>query len=346
MPISCDNRCSHASLVENEAPGKQIPQNRNTRTIKHIKMLSESHIHVKQLAKKGQDNVLILGAAGRDFHDFMTYWSHLPNTEVVAITAQQIPGIDNRIFPAELCHNEENGNLYPHGIQIAPEEDLESLIKSKKVTTCVLAYSDLKFETVQSLAARVNAAGAKFVQLPPILTMLESSKPVIAVCASRTGVGKSQTTRYIAKYLKSKGLRVAAVRHPMPYDKDLLSQRCQRYEKEEDMDKYHCTIEEREEYDRHIANHTLLFAGVDYQMILREAEKDADGKLKICRRLEIVTACAAHTLLPFLQSFSGTEATMTFPSSSQTCTLRSSIPCVQRTKRVTIQERRMCAWPT
>jgi predicted GTPase len=108
--------------------------------------------------------------------------------------------------------------------------------------------------------------------------MLESSKPVIAVCASRTGVGKSQTTRYIAEYLKSKGLKVAAVRHPMPYDKNLLSQRCQRYEKEEDMDKYHCTIEEREEYDRHIATGTLLFAGVDYQMILREAEKEADGK--------------------------------------------------------------------
>ncbi|GKZ00846.1 hypothetical protein MPSEU_001036300 [Mayamaea pseudoterrestris] len=239
-------------------------------------MLSSSRFHVKQLAKKGQDNVLILGAAGRDFHDAMSYWFLLPNTKVKAITAQQIPGINKRIFPPELCRNDENDNLYPHGVQIHPEEELESLISGMQVTTCALAYSDLKFETVQSLAARVNAAGAKFVQLPPILTMLESTKPVIAVCASRTGVGKSQTTRYIAKYLKSKGLKVVAVRHPMPYDKDLLSQRCQRYETYQDMDKYNCTIEEREEYDRHIASGTLLFAGVDYEMILREAEKEAD----------------------------------------------------------------------
>lgn len=159
---------------------------------------------------------------------------------------------------------------------IYPEDDLEKLVKQFDATTCALAYSDLSYDTVQSLASRVNALGCKFVQLPPSLTALPSSKPVIAICATRTGVGKSQTTRYVADYLKKMGKKIAVVRHPMPYDQVLLKQRCQRYEVVEDMDKYDCTIEEREEYELHIQEGNLLFAGVDYEMILREAEKEAD----------------------------------------------------------------------
>jgi len=227
------------------------------------------------------EKVIIMGAAGRDFHDFITYWSTKPNTEVKAITETQIPGIDNRVFPKELCRNDKNGNLYPKGIQIYPEDSLEDLIRQTKATTCALAYSDLPYNVVGSLASRVNAAGCKFVQLSPESTMVESTKPMIAVCASRTGVGKSQTTRYIANYFKDKGLKVAVIRHPMPYDKDLLSQAVQRYETVEDMDKYHCTIEEREEYWKHIVDGNLLFAGVDYPAILREAEKEADGTLSL-----------------------------------------------------------------
>lgn len=139
-----------------------------------------------------------------------------------------------------------------------------------------MAYSDLSYHTVQSLASRVNAAGCQFIQLPPAATQLKSIKPLVSIVASRTGVGKSQTTRWVANYYKNKGLKVAAIRHPMPYDKDLTFQRCERFETMEDMDKYRCTIEEREEYYRHIEDGTLLFAGVDYEMILREAEKDAD----------------------------------------------------------------------
>ena len=228
-----------------------------------------------------KDNVIILGAAGRDFHDFITYWSKKPNTEVKAFTAAQIQGIDSRVFPKELCNNDLNGNLYPNGIRIHPEASLEDLIQQTGATTCALAYSDLPYETVGSLASRVNAAGCSFVQLPPEATMVESTKPLIAVCASRTGVGKSQTTRYIANYFKDKGLKVAVIRHPMPYDQDLLSQSVQRYEKVSDMDKYKCTIEEREEYWKHILDGNLLFAGVDYPQILKEAEKEADGEFMI-----------------------------------------------------------------
>ena len=206
----------------------------------------------------------------------MTYWSKQPNVQVEAFTATQIPGIDNRHFPPEMCNNQQNENIYPNGLNVHPESALEELIESTKADTCALAYSDLSYDTVQKLASRVNAAGCKFVQLPPRLTMLESTKPVVSVCASRTGVGKSQTSRYIARYFRDKGLKVAACRHPMCYDKDLLSQRFQRFETEEDMDKYNCTIEEREEYFGHIRDGTLLYAGVDYEMILRDAEKYAD----------------------------------------------------------------------
>lgn len=222
------------------------------------------------------DRVIILGAAGRDFHDFMTYWATKPNTQVVCFTETQIPGIENRQFPAELCHNDMNGNMYPDGLPIYSQDQLDELIQRYNANICTLAYSDLKYETVQSLASRVNAVGCQFIQLAPSQTQLVSTKPLVAIVASRTGVGKSQTTRYVAKYYKSHGLRVAAIRHPMPYDQDLISQRCQRYEVMADLDKYRCTIEEREEYFRHIEDDTLLFAGVDYEMILREAEKDAD----------------------------------------------------------------------
>ena len=223
-----------------------------------------------------KEKVIILGAAGRDFHDFLTYWSKQPNVEVKCFTETQIPGIDNRHFPAEMCNNHLNDNLYKNGLDIYPEASLEELIKRFEADTCSLAYSDLPYDTVQSLASRVNAAGCKFVQLSPKMTQVESSKPVVAVVASRTGVGKSQTTRYVANYYKNKGLKVAVARHPMPYDSDINSQRCQRYEVMEDMDKYRCTIEEREEYFRHIEDGNLLFAGVDYEMILRQAEKEAD----------------------------------------------------------------------
>lgn len=208
----------------------------------------------------------------------MVYWSTRPNTYVVCFTETQIPGIENRLFPPDLCHNDRNGTLYPHGIQIYPESMLEELIVKYGATICTLAYSDLSYQTVQSLASRVNAAGCQFVQLPPQYTQLvpTSKTPIVALVASRTGVGKSQTTRFVARYYKSRGLRVAVVRHPMPYDADLSSQRCQRYECMADMDKYRCTIEEREEYYRHIEDGTLLFAGVDYEMILHEAERDAD----------------------------------------------------------------------
>ena len=149
-----------------------------------------------------KENLIILGAAGRDFHDFITYWSVHPNVDVKCFTGTQIPGIENRKFPAEMCNNDKNNNKYPNGIQIYPERSLERLVEDLGADTVALAYSDLSYDTVQSLAARANAAGCKFVQLPPSATMVESIKPVVAVCASRTGVGKSQTTRYIAKVCK------------------------------------------------------------------------------------------------------------------------------------------------
>jgi predicted GTPase len=252
-------------------------------TRRNLRVLPTVKAAHRFFASAGKENIIILGAAGRDFHDFITYWSKKPNTEVKAFTGQQIPGIDHRKFPKELCNNELNGNLYPDGIRIFPEATLEDLIHRTNATTCALAYSDLSYDTVGSLASRVNAAGCKFVQLPPAATMVASKKPVVAVCASRTGVGKSQTTRYVANYFKNKGLKVAVIRHPMPYSQDLMSQRVQRYEKESDMDKHNCTIEEREEYWKHILDGNLLFAGVDYPSILREAEKEADGML-ICQQ--------------------------------------------------------------
>lgn len=215
--------------------------------------------------------VLVLGAAGRDFHDFNVYWKDHPHYEVVGFTAAQIPDIEKRSFPAALA-----GPKYPNGIPIFQEERLEDLIRELNVDLCTLAYSDLAYAEVMHKAARAASAGAAFTLLSPHQTQLKSKKPVIAICATRTGCGKSQTSRYLAKILKDMGLKVAAVRHPMPYGGDLTKQVCQRFEKLEDLDLHECTIEEREEYEPHIMAGNLVYAGVDYQKILTEAEKEAD----------------------------------------------------------------------
>ncbi len=219
---------------------------------------------------KDQVKVIIVGAAGRDFHDFNTFWRNDPRYHVVAFTAAQIPDIHGRTYPPELC-----GKRYPDGIPIEPEEKLSELIKKHDVDQVAMAYSDLPYEEVMHKAAIVNAAGADFRIMGPKHTMLVSTKPVIAVCAVRTGCGKSQTSRAVASILKSMGKRVAAIRHPMPYG-DLTKQICQRFATIEDMDHHDCTIEEREEYEPHILAGNIVFAGVDYEKILREAEKEAD----------------------------------------------------------------------
>lgn len=214
--------------------------------------------------------VLILGAAGRDFHNFNTVYRDNADYEVVAFTATQIPDIDDRKYPARLA-----GSLYPDGIPIVPEDELESLIAEKSIDLCVLAYSDLSDNTVMELASRCNAAGADFTMLGVKRTMLASSKPVIAVTAVRTGCGKSQTTRKVADVLKAAGRKVVAIRHPMPYG-DLVAQKVQRFATIDDLKKHKCTIEEMEEYEPHIASGVIVYAGVDYEAILREAEKEAD----------------------------------------------------------------------
>lgn len=214
--------------------------------------------------------IVILGAAGRDFHVFNTVYRDDPTVRVVAFTAQQIPHIDGRHYPAELA-----GPGYPDGIPIRPEDDLEEIIASEGVTRCVMAYSDVSHEYVMHMASRVNAAGPDFEIGGAERTMLPSSKPVVAVTASRTGVGKSQTSRAVANVLREAGLRVSVVRHPMPYG-DLLKQRVQRFAGEDDLVRYEATIEEREEYEPHIANGSAVFAGVDYEAILRAAEAEAD----------------------------------------------------------------------
>jgi predicted GTPase len=214
--------------------------------------------------------VVIMGAAGRDFHNFNTCFRNNRGFEVVCFTAEQIPDIAGRRYPPEL-----SGRLYPRGIPIHPETDLPEIISKKKIDMVVLAYSDLPHMEVMHKASLVNALGPDFVLMGTRDTMLKSSKPVIAVTAVRTGAGKSQTTREISRILKSLGKKVVVVRHPMPYG-DLSKQICQRYEKYEDLDKYDCTIEEREEYEPLIEESHLLFAGVDYQRILKEAEKEAD----------------------------------------------------------------------
>lgn len=214
--------------------------------------------------------VIIMGAAGRDFHNFNVFFRDKEEYEVVAFTATQIPNIDGRIYPPEL-----SGKLYPKGIKIYHENELTDLVKKFNVDEVVFAYSDVTFEHVMTKASEANAAGASFNLLGLNQTMLKSSKPVVAVLAVRTGCGKSQTSRYVANLLKNAGKKVAAIRHPMPYG-DLNAQRVQRFASIEDLHKYNCTIEEMEEYEPHIVNGTIVYAGVDYEEILRQAEKEVD----------------------------------------------------------------------
>jgi predicted GTPase len=217
-----------------------------------------------------RERVIILGAAGRDFHNFNVYFRDNEKYEVVAFTATQIPNIEGRQYPASLA-----GDLYPQGISIHPEDELEELIDKFNVQQAIFSYSDVSHEYVMHVASRVIASGADFRLMGLNSTLLESTKPVVAVCAARTGSGKSQTSRYIADALINLGHRVAVVRHPMPYG-DLAKQAVQRFETYADLDKYECTIEEREEYEPHIDRSVIVFAGVDYEKILRQAEKDAD----------------------------------------------------------------------
>lgn len=215
-------------------------------------------------------NVIIMGAAGRDFHNFNVWFRGNEAYNVVAFTATQIPNIDGRVYPTELA-----GDLYPNGIKIYEEKELPQLIKDLKVDEVVFAYSDVTFEYVMTKASLVNAAGASFRLMGAAETEVASTKPVVAVLATRTGCGKSQTSRKIVKLLRDAGKKVVAIRHPMPYG-DLVKQKVQRFAELSDLDKHECTIEEREEYEPHIALGGIIYAGVDYEAILREAEKEAD----------------------------------------------------------------------
>ena len=216
-------------------------------------------------------NVIIIGAAGRDFHNFNTYYRNNDACNVVAFTAAQIPDIEGRKYPAELA-----GKLYPDGISIYAEEDLTKLIKDLDAEDCVFSYSDVSYQHVMSIGAKVNAAGANFVMLGPKHTQIKSIKPVISVGAVRTGCGKSQTSRRIIEILMGKGLKVVAIRHPMPYG-DIAAQKVQRFATLDDIDKHNCTVEEMEEYEPHVVRGNVIYAGVDYEAIVREAEKDPKG---------------------------------------------------------------------
>jgi predicted GTPase len=214
--------------------------------------------------------VLIAGAAGRDFHNFNLVYRDRPEYEVVAFTATQIPNIDGRRYPAQLA-----GSLYPQGIPILPESALEQLVREHEIDSVVFAYSDVTHEHVMHVGSRALAAGASYHLISPHDTMLATPKPSVAICAVRTGSGKSQTTRHVAALFREAGKRVAVLRHPMPYG-DLAEQAVQRFEKYEDLDTADATIEEREEYEPHIAEGNLVFAGIDYERILRAAEREAD----------------------------------------------------------------------
>ena len=213
---------------------------------------------------------IILGAAGRDFHNFNTVYRNDPGHRVVAFTATQIPGIEGRVYPPSLA-----GPLYPDGIPIHPEEELPRLIRELQADLCVFSYSDVSYPHVMHLASLCAAAGADFTLLGADRTMLRSTLPVIAITAVRTGAGKSQTTRFISNLIKNRDLRVVAIRHPMPYG-DLAAQACQRFATYDDLTSERCTIEEREEYEPHIDNGFVVYAGVDYEQILRAAEREAD----------------------------------------------------------------------
>lgn len=213
---------------------------------------------------------IIMGAAGRDFHNFNVFFRDNSDYQVVAFTATQIPNIEGRRYPAELA-----GSLYPQGILIYPESELSDLIRTLKADQVVFAYSDVSHEYVMHKASEVLAAGADFRLMGVQGTQLKSSKPVVSVCAVRTGSGKSQTTRRVSKILINMGFKVAAIRHPMPYG-DLVKQAVQRFADYSDLDKYECTIEEREEYEPHLDNGVIVYAGVDYERILRQAEQEVD----------------------------------------------------------------------
>jgi len=214
--------------------------------------------------------IVIMGAAGRDFHNFKTYFRDNENYEVMAFTATQIPDIEGRLYPPELA-----GPLCPKGITIRPEEELPKLIKEEGIDQVIFAYSDVPYQYVMERASLVNAYGADFRLMGTKFTQLSSRKPLISITAVRTGCGKSQTTRRVTDILRSKGRQVVVIRHPMPYG-DLAKQIWQRYETIEDLDKYECTIEEREEYEPHIERGNILYAGVDYKEILKRAEQEAD----------------------------------------------------------------------
>ncbi len=236
-------------------------------------MSADSGTHTSQgvdliMSKK---KVIIMGAAGRDFQNFNVYFRDNEDYEVVAFTAEQIPGIGDRMYPPEL-----SGPLYPKGIQIYPEEKLPELIEKFDVEQCILAYSDLPYETVGHKIAWVNQLGPDIRLMGPKNTSIKSKKPVIAICAVRTGCGKSQTSRRVNQILVDMGIKPVNIRHPMPYDPDLTSQIAQRYATLEDLDKYRCTIEEREEYEPMINMGVILYAGVDYGKILEQAEQEAD----------------------------------------------------------------------
>jgi predicted GTPase len=222
------------------------------------------------MSKLARKRIVIMGAAGRDFHNFNTVYREDPQTEVVAFTAAQIPNIAERVYPVSL-----SGSLYPNGIPIIPESELLEFCLARSISQVVFAYSDITHQQVMHHASLALAMGADFLMLGPDATMISSAVPVIAVSAVRTGCGKSQTCRWIAKYLKSRGLKVAVLRHPMPYG-DLSKQGVQRFQTRDDLDSAECTIEEREEYEPHISNGILVYAGVDYGSIVDRAAKEAD----------------------------------------------------------------------
>ena len=219
-----------------------------------------------------KQNVVIIGAAGRDFHNFNTFFRGKAEYNVVAFTAAQIPDIDGRAYPKELAGKD----LYPDGIPIVAEQDLVQLIKTKNIDVCVFSYSDVPYKRVMNISAKVNAAGANFMLLGPKDTMIKSTKPLIAIGATRTGCGKSQTSRRVVELLMAKGLKVVVIRHPMPYG-DLNAQKVQRFATVEDLSKHKCTIEEMEEYEPHVVRGNVIYAGVDYEAILRAAEVDPNG---------------------------------------------------------------------
>lgn len=215
--------------------------------------------------------VIIVGAAGRDFHNFLVYFKDNPEYKVVCFTAAQIPGIEKRHYPASLA-----GKFYPKGIPIYPEKDLFKLVKKFKVDEIFFSYSDISYQYLINLASQAMAAGASFKLLGPKQTMISSKKKVIAVCATRTGAGKSMASQTILKILKEKGYRLAAIRHPMPYDPNLKSQEVQKFSSYDDLDYYRTTIEEREEYEPYIEIGVSVYAGIDYRKILKEAEKKSE----------------------------------------------------------------------